>query len=49
MIKLYKAVYVASEFSEGALVGGRMSGLNLYSGGRVDVRIHDLEDAEATF
>jgi len=29
MIKLYKAVYVASEFSEGAFVGGRMSGLTL--------------------
>lgn len=49
MIKLYKAVYVASVFSEGALVGGRMSGLSLYSGGRVDVRIHDLEDVEGAF
>ena len=46
MTKLYSAVYVASVFSEGALVGGRMSGLNLYSIGRVDTRIHDFEDAE---
>lgn len=49
MIKLYNAVYVASVVSEGALVGGRISGLNLYSGGRVDVRIHDLDDVDGAF
>jgi hypothetical protein len=49
MMKLYRAVYVASLFSEGALVGRRMSRLNLYSGGRVDVRIHDFEDVEGAF
>jgi hypothetical protein len=49
MVKLYRAVYVASAFSDGALVGRRMSGLNLYSGGRIDVRIHDFEDDEGAF
>ena len=49
MMKLYKAVYVASVFSEGAFVGGRISGSYLYSAGRVDVRIHDLEDVEGAF
>jgi hypothetical protein len=49
MMKLYRAVYVDSVFSEGALVGVRMSGLNLYSGGRVDIRIHDFEDVDGAF
>lgn len=48
-MKLYKAVYVASVSSEGALVRGRMWELDLYSGGRVDVRIHDLEEVEGAF
>lgn len=49
MIKLYRAVYVASISCEGAFVGGTMSGLNLYAGGRVDVSIHDFEESEGTF
>lgn len=49
MIKLYKAVYVASVFSEGALVGKRISWLDLYSGGKVDVRIQDFDDVEGAF
>jgi hypothetical protein len=49
MTKLYRAVYVASKFSEGAFVGVRMSELSLYSGGRLDVRIHDFEDVDGAF
>lgn len=49
MMKLYRAVYAASVFSDGALVGGRISGCVLYSAGKVDIRIHDFEDVEGTF